>query len=137
MKQVDQHIRKSLRSKDELVFYGAHNPKVVSSNLTATTGDGGNRLTPAFLLVRGILPAPSDLTYFLSEGITRSSASAASRSASADCVRVNVRGHLDLECPRNSADGLGFRLLASGTPSEQSLILISYESAAIRATQIS
>jgi hypothetical protein len=35
--QVDQHIRKSLRSKDGLVFYPAHNPKVVSSNLTPAT----------------------------------------------------------------------------------------------------
>ncbi|MHB8499902.1 MAG: hypothetical protein ACYDHE_03045, partial [Candidatus Acidiferrales bacterium] len=34
---VDQHIRKSLRSKDGLVFYPAHNPKVVSSNLTPAT----------------------------------------------------------------------------------------------------
>jgi hypothetical protein len=35
--QADQHIRKSLRSKDGLVFYPAHNPKVVSSNLTPAT----------------------------------------------------------------------------------------------------
>ena len=35
--QVDQHMRKSLRSKDGLVFYPAHNPKVVSSNLTPAT----------------------------------------------------------------------------------------------------
>jgi hypothetical protein len=35
--QVDQHIRKSLRNKDGLVFYPAHNPKVVSSNLTPAT----------------------------------------------------------------------------------------------------
>jgi hypothetical protein len=37
VKQVDQHIRKSVRSKDGLVFHPAHNPKVVSSNLTSTT----------------------------------------------------------------------------------------------------
>jgi len=30
-------MRKSLRSKDGLVFYPAHNPKVVSSNLTPAT----------------------------------------------------------------------------------------------------
>jgi hypothetical protein len=35
--QVEQHIRKSLRSKDGLVFYPAHNPKVVSSNLPPAT----------------------------------------------------------------------------------------------------
>ena len=35
--QVDQHMRKSLRSKDGLVFCPAHNPKVVSSNLTPAT----------------------------------------------------------------------------------------------------
>jgi hypothetical protein len=35
--QVYQHVRKSLRSKDGLVFYPAHNPKVVSSNLTPAT----------------------------------------------------------------------------------------------------
>jgi hypothetical protein len=34
VKWVDQHVRKSLRGKDGLVFYPAHNPKVVSSNLT-------------------------------------------------------------------------------------------------------
>jgi hypothetical protein len=35
--QVDQHLRKSLKSKDGLAFYPAHNPKVVSSNLTPAT----------------------------------------------------------------------------------------------------
>jgi hypothetical protein len=35
--QVYQHVRKSLRSKDGLVHYPAHNPKVVSSNLTPAT----------------------------------------------------------------------------------------------------
>jgi hypothetical protein len=35
--QIDQPIRKLLRSKDELVFSPAHNPKVVSSNLTPAT----------------------------------------------------------------------------------------------------
>jgi hypothetical protein len=31
VKRMDQRVRKSLRSKDGLVFYPAHNPKVVSS----------------------------------------------------------------------------------------------------------
>ena len=34
VKQVDQPIRMSLRSKDGLVFFPAHNRKIVSSDLT-------------------------------------------------------------------------------------------------------
>jgi hypothetical protein len=52
--QVDQHIGKSLRGKDGLVFYPAHNPKVVSSNLTpATNFENGledTRSEPSFSL---------------------------------------------------------------------------------------
>ena len=59
MKSVDQRIRKSLRSKDGPVFYPAHNPKVVSSNLTLATIWRFTSWTPAsgpFLLCRlGVL----------------------------------------------------------------------------------
>ena len=49
MNQVDQHTRKSLRSKDGLVFYSAHNPKLVSSNLAYATKDLLNPDLPLFV----------------------------------------------------------------------------------------
>lgn len=53
--RADKHIRKLLRSKDGLVFYPVHNPKVVSSNLLPQPfcDTWAGRRRPAFFFLGG------------------------------------------------------------------------------------